>query len=132
MRKPMLDRAPKSAAPPVRNALRTVRFSRLAGFIVKPLAFYDGLIGQDRCDDFRLQRVAGVPILVTASVFSAKVRCTATFLAPHLDERRVDAEVFVEELRQGGFAISVLAERRLVNERPAILRLSPASPRSAV
>ncbi|HEX8783476.1 MAG TPA: hypothetical protein VF764_08900, partial [Steroidobacteraceae bacterium] len=41
-----------------------------------------------------------------------------------------DAGVFLEELRQRGFAISVLAERRFVNERLAIFRLEPPGQRS--
>jgi release factor glutamine methyltransferase len=42
-----------------------------------------------------------------------------------------NAQLFLEELRRRGFAISVLAERRFVNERLAVLRLQPRDPRSA-
>jgi release factor glutamine methyltransferase len=41
-----------------------------------------------------------------------------------------DAWVFLEELRKRGFAISVLAERRFLNERLAIFGLKPSSPGS--
>jgi len=40
-----------------------------------------------------------------------------------------DAPGFLEEFRKQGFAISVLAERRFVNERLVVFRLEPASPR---
>jgi release factor glutamine methyltransferase len=36
-----------------------------------------------------------------------------------------EAQAFLEQLRRRGFAISVLAERRFVNERLAIFRLEP-------
>jgi release factor glutamine methyltransferase len=41
-----------------------------------------------------------------------------------------DAWVFLEELRKRGFAISVLAERRFLNERLAIFGLEPSGPGS--
>jgi len=43
-----------------------------------------------------------------------------------------EAGVFLEEFRTRGFAISVLAQQRFVNERLAIFRLLPSHPRSAV
>lgn len=43
-----------------------------------------------------------------------------------------EAGVFLEEFRTRGFAISVLAEQRFVNERLAIFRLLPSHPRGAV
>jgi release factor glutamine methyltransferase len=42
-----------------------------------------------------------------------------------------EAWLFLEEFRKRGFAISVLAERRFINERLAIFRLAPASPGDA-
>jgi HemK-related putative methylase len=41
-----------------------------------------------------------------------------------------EAPVFLEAFRQGGFAISVLARRRFVNETLAIFRLEPPRPTS--
>lgn len=43
-----------------------------------------------------------------------------------------EAGVFLEEFRTRGFAISVLAQQRFVNERLAIFRLLPSHPRGAV
>jgi release factor glutamine methyltransferase len=43
-----------------------------------------------------------------------------------------DAQAFLQEFRRRDFAISVLAERRFVNERLAIFRLSPAAARCPV
>jgi hypothetical protein len=41
-----------------------------------------------------------------------------------------DGHVFLEEFRKHGFDISVLAERRFVNERLTIFRLAPSKPQS--
>ena len=43
-----------------------------------------------------------------------------------------EAGVFLEEFRTRGFAVSVLAQQRFVNERLAIFRLLPSHPRGAV
>ena len=42
-----------------------------------------------------------------------------------------EAGVFLEEFRTRGFAVSVLAQQRFVNERLAIFRLLPSHPRGA-
>lgn len=107
----MLDVTQESLAPAVRNALRPARFPRLAGFIGKSLAFYYRLIGKDRYDDFRLERVAGVPLLVTPSVFNPKVPRTGAFLATHLDERQVDPDTEVLDLGTGSGVCALFAAR---------------------
>ena len=107
----MLDATQASSAAAVRNALRPARFPRVAGFVGKSLAFWYRLIGKDRYDDFRLERVAGVPILVTPSVFNPKVPRTGAFLATHLDERRVDADSEVLDLGTGSGVCAIFAAR---------------------
>jgi release factor glutamine methyltransferase len=107
----MLDLTRESLAPAVRDALRPARFPRLAGLIGKSLAFYYRLIGKDRYDDFRLERVAGVPILVTPSVFNPKVPRTGAFLATRLDERHVDADSEVLDLGTGSGVCAIFAAR---------------------
>jgi release factor glutamine methyltransferase len=107
----MLDLTQGSLAPAVRNALRPRRFQRLAGFIGKSVAFYYRLIGKDRYDDFRLERVAGVPILVTPSVFNPKVLRTGAFLATHLDELQVHAQAEVLDMGTGSGVCAIFAAR---------------------
>src|SRR6516164_938345 len=107
----MLNLTQDSLTPDVRNALRPARLSTLVGLIGKSLAFYYRLIGKDRYDDFRLERVAGLPILVTPSVFNPKVLRTGAFLATHLDERRVCAYAEVLDMGTGSGVCALFAAR---------------------
>jgi release factor glutamine methyltransferase len=125
----MLDRTQQSLVPAVRNALRPARFPRLAGFIGRSLAFYYRLIGKDRYDDFRLERVAGVPMLVTPSVFNPKVPRTGAFLATHLDERRVHAHAEVLDMGTGSGVCAIFAARHA--RRVVAVDINPAAVRCA-
>jgi len=107
----MLDLTQESLAPAVRNALRPARFPKLSALIGKSLALYYRLLGKDRYDDFRLERVAGVPILVTPSVFNPKVPRTGAFLATHLDERQIAADAEVLDLGTGSGVCAIFAAR---------------------
>jgi release factor glutamine methyltransferase len=107
----MLDLTQESTAPAVRNALRPARFPRLTGLIGKTLAFYYRLSGKHRYDDFRLERVAGVPILVMPSVFNPKVPRTGAFLAAHLDARLVGADAEVLDMGTGSGVCAIFAAR---------------------
>jgi release factor glutamine methyltransferase len=108
---PMLDLTEESLARAVRNALRPAPFPKLAGFIGAALAYYYRLIGKDRYDDFRLERVEGVPILVTPSVFNPKVPRTGAFLAAHLDARQVRADAEVLDMGTGSGVCAIFAAR---------------------
>ncbi len=107
----MIEVTQESTAPAVRNALRPLRFPKLAGLAGKTLEFYYRLSGKDRYDDFRLERVAGVPILVMPSVFNPKLPRTGAFLAAHLDERRVDADAEVLDMGTGSGVCAIFAAR---------------------
>jgi release factor glutamine methyltransferase len=108
----MLDLTQESRARAVRHALRPARFPRLARFIGGSHAFYYRVIGKDRYDDFRLERVAGVPILVTPSVFNPKVLRTGAFLATYLDEWPVNAHAEVLDMGTGSGICAIFAARR--------------------
>lgn len=107
----MLDLTQESLAPAVRKALRPGRFPQLTALIGKSLALYYRLIGKHRYDDFRLERVAGVPILVIPSVFNPKVPRTGAFLATHLDERLISADSDVLDMGTGSGVCALFAAR---------------------
>jgi len=107
----MLDRTRESTAPDVRKALKPARFPKLAGLIGKALALCYRLNGKDRYDDFRLERVAGVPILVMPSVFNPKVPRTGAFLAAYLGERQVGADAAVLDMGTGSGVCAIFAAR---------------------
>jgi release factor glutamine methyltransferase len=122
---PMLDLTQQSLAPAVRHALRPARFPKVAGFIGKSLAFTYRLTGKDRYDNFRLERVAGVPILVTPTVFNPKVPRTGAFLATHLDERHVDADSEVLDMGTGSGVCAIFAARHA--RRVVAVDINPAA-----
>ncbi len=106
----MLDLTQEPLAPAVRNALRPARFPKLSALIGKSLGYYYHLTGKDRYDDFRLERVAGVPLLVTPSVFNPKVPRTGAFLARHLGEG-IAAETEVLDMGTGSGVCAIFAAR---------------------
>ena len=61
----------------------------IARLLGKAMALSYRLTGKDRYDDFRLERVQGVPFVVMPSVFNPKVPRTGEFLASRLDARLV-------------------------------------------
>src|SRR5215467_9861436 len=105
----MLDLTQESLTPAVRKALRPARFPQLTALIGKSLALYYRLIGKDRYDDYRLERVAGVPILVTPSVFNPKIPRSGAFLATQLDERLIKADTDVLDLGTGSGVCAIFA-----------------------
>ena len=121
----MLDLTEESLARAVRNALRPALFPKLAAFIGGALAFYYRLIGKDRYDDFRLERVEGVPILVTPSVFNPKVPRTGAFLAAHLDARQVRADAEVLDMGTGSGVCAIFAARHA--RRVVAVDINPAA-----
>ena len=69
--------------------------------IGKAMAFGYRLVGKDRYDDFRLERVYGVPFIVTPSVFNPKVPRTGEFLASQIDSRLVARDWDVLDMGTG-------------------------------
>lgn len=126
---PVLDLTQQSLAPAVRRALRPARFPRLSALIGKSLASYYRLIGKDRYDDYRLERVAGVPILVTPSVFNPKTPRTGAFLAKHLDERLINADDEVLDMGTGSGVCALFAARYA--RRVLAVDINPAAVRCA-
>jgi len=59
------------------------------------------LAGKDRYDDFLLERVLGLPFVVTPSVFNPKVPRTGEFFASTLDLTLVGREAEVLDMGTG-------------------------------
>jgi release factor glutamine methyltransferase len=70
------------------------------------------ITGKHRYDDFRLERVLGVPLLVTPSVFNPKLPRTGAFLAAHINSRPVSADAEVLDMGTGSGVCAVFAARR--------------------
>lgn len=88
------------------------------------------LTGRHRYDDFRLERVLGLPFLVTPSVFNPKLPRTGAFLAEQLDERTVASDAQVLDMGTGSGVCAVHAARRA--RRVVAVDINPAAVRCAV
>jgi HemK-related putative methylase len=125
----MLDLTQQQRARSPQEALRPARFAKLSSLIGKALALSYRLRGKDRYDDFRLEHVHGVPILVTPSVFNPKVPRTGAFLAAQLDERQVRADGEVLDLGTGSGVCAIFAARHA--RRVVAVDINPAAVRCA-
>jgi HemK-related putative methylase len=99
---------------PVRSpadSVRPPRFPRLTRVIGKAMAFAYRIAGKDRYDDFRLERVRGVPLVVLPSVFNPKLPRTGAFLATHIDPRLVAGDADVLDMGTGSGVCAVFAAR---------------------
>ena len=115
--------------PSPRAVLRPARFPFVAQLMGKALALGYRLTGKDRYDDFRLERVQGVPILVTPSVFNPKVPRTGALLAAQLDARVVAADADVLDMGTGSGVCAVFAARYA--RRVVAVDINPAAVRCA-
>jgi HemK-related putative methylase len=93
------------------DLLRPSRFAFISSLIGKVMAWGYELIGKDRYDDFQLEWVQGVPILVTPTVFNPKVPRTGAFLAAQLDSRLVGPDAEVLDMGTGSGVCAVFAAR---------------------
>ena len=89
-----------------RNVARLPLYRRLVG---KALALGYRLVGKDRYDDFRLERVCGMRFVVTPSVFNPKLTRTGEFLASQIDSRLVHRDWDVLDMGTGSGVCAVLA-----------------------
>ncbi len=107
--------------PPAREFL-----GALAG---RTLALAYRLTGKSRYDDFRLERVGDMIMLVTPSVFNPKVPRTGAFLAAQLDGGRVSADSRVLDLGTGAGIGALFAARR--SRRVVATDINPEAVRCA-
>jgi release factor glutamine methyltransferase len=113
----------------LQRALRPPRLPRVARLLGKTLALGYRLIGRDRYDDFRLERVCGVPLLVMPSVFNPKLPRTGALLAAQLDAGTVSADTAVLDMGTGSGVCAVFAARHA--RRVVAVDINPAAVRCA-
>jgi release factor glutamine methyltransferase len=118
--------APASSAPRSLRIARTALPSRLIG---KAMAWAYRIVGKDRYDDFRLERISGSPFLVMPSVFNPKVPRTGEFLASMLDANIVGCDFSVLDMGTGSGVCAVFAAR--LAARVVAVDINPAAVRCA-
>jgi HemK-related putative methylase len=91
--------------------LRPARFPFLAALLGRALKLGYVLAGKDRYDDFRLEWVEGMPILVTPSVFNPRLLRTGAYFAAHIDARVVTGGAEVLDMGTGSGVCAVFAAR---------------------
>jgi HemK-related putative methylase len=101
----------------------------LGKLIGKVLALGYTLTGKDRYDDYRLERVRGLPLLVTPSVANPKLLRTGAFFAAQLDARVVAANAAVLDLGTGSGICALFAAR--LARRVVAVDINPAAVRCA-
>jgi release factor glutamine methyltransferase len=116
-------------APSVRDSLKVARVSLLTRLIGKAMAVGYRLIGKHRYDDFRLERVHGLPFLVIPSVFNPKVPRTGEFLASLLDSNLVARSHEVLDMGTGSGVCAVFAAKHA--RRVVAVDINPAAVRCA-
>jgi release factor glutamine methyltransferase len=107
----MHDLTQKPPAAPAFDSLRPARPPLIARLLGKAMALSYRLTGKDRYDDFRLERVRGVPFVVMPSVFNPKVPRTGEFLASRLDARLVGRDAEVLDMGTGCGVCAVFAAK---------------------
>jgi release factor glutamine methyltransferase len=118
---------PPLAAPS--DVLKPARFPLLAGLLGKVLGFSYRLSGKTRYDDYRLERVHDVPILVTPSTFNPKVPRTGAFLAAQVEAQQLGGDAEVLDMGTGSGVCAVFAAR--VARRVVAVDINPAAVRCA-
>jgi release factor glutamine methyltransferase len=107
----------------------TARFPPGTRALVKLLHFSRRLRGLHRYDDFILERVYGVPILVTPSVFNPKRLRTGEFFASLLDAALIGPNAEVLDMGTGSGVCAVFAARHA--RRVVAVDINPAAVRCA-
>ena len=116
-------------APSARDSLRVARAPLITRLIGKAMALGYRLVGKHRYDDFRLERVHGVPFIVTPSVFNPKVPRTGEFLASLLDSSRVGRNFEVLDMGTGSGVCAMFAAKYA--RRVVAVDINPAAVRCA-
>jgi HemK-related putative methylase len=83
----------------------------LRSLIGRLLGLAHTLAGNDRYDDFRLERVLDMPIVVIPSVANPKLLRTGEFFAAQIDARLIQAETAVLDMGTGSGVCALFAAR---------------------
>lgn len=109
------------------SSVRTPRFAR-AGALLKKLTYRAlRLAGKHRYDEYLLEFVQAVPLLITPSVFNPKLLLTGEFFASQLDARLIGPDSSVLDMGTGSGICAVFAARHArqvigVDINPAAVR----------
>jgi methylase of polypeptide subunit release factors len=101
-------------------------YRRLLG---RAMAFGYRLIGRDRYDDYRLERIQDVPLIVMPTVFNPKVPRTGAFLASQIHAPLIGKEAEVLDLGTGSGVCALFAARHA--RRVVAVDINPAAIRCA-
>jgi release factor glutamine methyltransferase len=107
----MPDLAHRQTVPSVRDSLRVARLPWFARLIGKAMALGYRLVGKDRYDDFRLERIHDMHFIVMPSVFNPKVPRTGEFLASQMDAELLNCESEVLDMGTGSGVCAVFAAK---------------------
>jgi HemK-related putative methylase len=110
-----------------RDLLKVARASFLARLIGKAMAWGYRLTGKDRYDDFRLERVHGMPFIVIPSVFNPKVPRSGEFLASLIDSRLFGRDCEVLDMGTGSGVCAIFAAKHA--RRVVAVDINPAAVR---
>ncbi|HEX6998511.1 MAG TPA: HemK2/MTQ2 family protein methyltransferase [Gammaproteobacteria bacterium] len=102
---------------------------RLRAAAGKLLAAGYALSGKRRYDDFRLERVLGMPIVVMPSVANPKLLRTGAFFASQVDRRTIRPDSAVLDLGTGSGVCALAAAR--IARRVVAADINPAAVRCA-
>jgi release factor glutamine methyltransferase len=116
-------------APSAEDLLKVARAPLITRLIGKAMALGYRLAGKHRYDDFRVERVHGVPFLVIPSVFNPKVPRTGEFLASLLDSNLVGRSHEVLDMGTGSGVCAVFAAKHA--RRVVAVDINPAAVRCA-
>jgi HemK-related putative methylase len=116
-------------APSAEDLLKVARAPLITRLIGKAMALGYRLAGKHRYDDFRVERVHGVPFLVTPSVFNPRVPRTGEFLASLLDANLICRDHEVLDMGTGSGVCAVFAAKYA--RRVVAVDINPAAVRCA-
>ena len=94
-----------------RTSIRPPRFPRAGAMLNKMVHWGMRLAGRHRYDEFLLERVEGIPLLVTPSVFNPKLLLTGAFFASQLDSRLIAPDNSVLDIGTGSGVCALCAAR---------------------
>jgi HemK-related putative methylase len=111
------------------HSLRVAQLPWLARLLGKAMALCYRLAGKDRYDDFRLERVLGVPLVIAPSVFNPKVLRTGEFFASQINASLVQRDCEVLDMGTGSGVCALFAARHA--RRVVAVDINPAAARCA-
>jgi release factor glutamine methyltransferase len=108
---PRFNITKQQPAPSASDALKVARLPLLTRLLGKAMALSYKLVGKDRYDDFRLERVYGMPFIVTPSVFNPKVPRTGEYFASQINSSLVERDWEVLDMGTGSGVCAVFAAK---------------------